>query len=342
MSTLKHLAVRGSDILVAKDSINPDQTILADCWLHPALPPDFLALADDHCPLSLATSQNRSMVHSFSVDQEPAADCKWLPLRDLVYRLPEDNWLPAARAMAFANWHRGNRFCARCGAAMADAAQTAVAGTAAAATVSLSGSPGAQSGSPSPAASPVQGFSSSIAPAAAAVAGPAAATGSTPAATAAGLVSAAAAAEPGELALRCTGCGQLLFPRISPAILAVVVKDGKLLLARNAANKQGFWSLIAGFMEPGERFEDCVRREVREEVGIEVRVDGYLGSQPWPFPDQLMIGFSASWVSGELQPDGIEIAEAGWFAADQLPPVPRSGSLSRRLIDQACKLLANS
>ncbi|MBU0935241.1 MAG: NAD(+) diphosphatase [Spirochaetes bacterium] len=335
MNTLKHLAVRGSDILVATDSINPDQTVPVDCWLHPVLPAEFLALAEDHCPLSLAVTPSRYVVHSFSVDQLSPANCSWLPLRDLVYRLPEESWLPAARAMAYANWHRGNRFCARCGAAMADAAQTAAAGTAAAATVWLSGSPGAAAEAPTAlptppsAVSPGSGSGSSVEAAAVPKAAPFAS-------------AALAAAEPGELALRCTGCGQLLFPRISPAILAVVVKDGKLLLARNAANKQGFWSLVAGFMEPGERFEDCVRREVREEVGIEVQVDGYLGSQPWPFPDQLMVGFSASWVSGELKPDGIEIAEALWFAPDQLPPVPRSGSLSRRLIDQACKKLSAS
>ena len=138
-----------------------------------------------------------------------------------------------------------------------------------------------------------------------------------------------------ELARQCTACGQLFFPRISPAILAVVRKDGKLLLAKNARSTTGFWSLIAGFVEPGETFEECVKREVMEEVGIEVEVDGYLGSQPWPFPDQLMLGFAARWKSGELKPDGDEIAEAGWFGPTNHPPIPGPGSLSRRLIDAA-------
>jgi len=133
----------------------------------------------------------------------------------------------------------------------------------------------------------------------------------------------------------CAACGAQSFPRISPAILAVVRRDGHLLLARNARSPLGFWSLVAGFVEPGESFEDCVRREVAEEVGIEVEATGYLGSQPWPFPDQLMIGFEARWVSGELKPDGVEIAEAGWFGPDDHPPLPRQGSLSRRLIDLA-------
>lgn len=141
-----------------------------------------------------------------------------------------------------------------------------------------------------------------------------------------------------EAGRRCPACGAVSFPRISPAILAVVKKDGKLLLARNAQNASGFWSLIAGFVEPGETFEDCVKREVKEEVGIEVEALGYLGSQPWPFPDQLMLGFEARWACGELAPDGVEIAEAGWFGPEALPPIPRVGSLSRRLIDAALGL----
>lgn len=136
-----------------------------------------------------------------------------------------------------------------------------------------------------------------------------------------------------EVARLCPKCGNLTFPRISPAILAVVSRGDKLLLARNAMNKMKSWSILAGFVEPGETFEGCVKREVKEEVNIEVQTDCYLGSQPWPFPDQLMLGFSAYWVSGELQPDKVEIAEAGWFGPEELPPLPGPGSLSRRLID---------
>ncbi len=140
---------------------------------------------------------------------------------------------------------------------------------------------------------------------------------------------------PGDEGRRCSSCGALSFPRISPAVLVVARKGDALLLARNAQNTTGFWSLVAGFVEPGESFEDCVRRELMEEVGIEADVGAYAGSQPWPFPDQLMLGFEASWVSGELKPDGIEIAEAGWFGPDAHPPIPNTGSLSRRLIDRA-------
>jgi NAD+ diphosphatase len=141
--------------------------------------------------------------------------------------------------------------------------------------------------------------------------------------------------KPDEIARLCPSCGALSFPRISPAVLAVVMKGNRILLARNALNKTGRWSILAGFVEPGETFEGCVHREVLEEVSVEVAADGYLGSQPWPFPDQLMVGFLAHWKSGELRPDGVEIAEAGWFGPDDHPPLPMHGSLSRRLIDAA-------
>lgn len=138
-----------------------------------------------------------------------------------------------------------------------------------------------------------------------------------------------------EIARWCPACGAISYPRISPAVLAVVRRDDKILLARNAMNKTGMWSILAGFVEPGETFEGCVRREVLEEVSIEVEPRGYLGSQPWPFPDQLMVGFTADWISGDLKPDGVEIAEAGWFGPDDHPPLPMHGSLSRRLIEAA-------
>lgn len=144
-----------------------------------------------------------------------------------------------------------------------------------------------------------------------------------------------------EPARQCEVCGALTYPRVSPAILVAVIRDGKLLLARNALNTTGTWSVLAGFVEPGESFEECAQREIREEVGIEVSIEKYLGSQPWPFPDQLMLGFSASWKSGELKPDQKEIAEADWFAPDDHPPIPMKGSLSRRVIDMAFeKILA--
>jgi len=94
------------------------------------------------------------------------------------------------------------------------------------------------------------------------------------------------------------------------------------------------FSCLAGFVEPGETLEAAVQREVLEEVGVRVDDVRYQGSQPWPFPHSLMIGFFARWVEGELVPDPTEIAEAGWFRRDALPPIPPSISIARRLIDQ--------
>ena len=93
------------------------------------------------------------------------------------------------------------------------------------------------------------------------------------------------------------------------------------------------WSVLAGFVEPGESLEDAVHREVLEETGIAVKDVAYFGSQPWPFPDSLMIGFTARCASGEIRIDGDEICEAGWFRADNLPPIPGRLSIARRLID---------
>jgi NAD+ diphosphatase len=136
-----------------------------------------------------------------------------------------------------------------------------------------------------------------------------------------------------ERARKCPECGLMNFPRLAPAVITLVERDGKALLARNAAFVGGFYSIIAGFVEPGESLEEAVRREIREEVGIEVRDIAYFGSQPWPYPHSLMIGFTAKWESGEISPDPTEIADAGWFAPDEFPQIPGKISISRQLID---------
>jgi NAD+ diphosphatase len=148
--------------------------------------------------------------------------------------------------------------------------------------------------------------------------------------------------EAGETARRCTACGAVSYPRVSPAILAVVRRGDRILLAGNARFKGGIFSLLAGFVEPGESLEACLAREVREEVGIEVGPARFLGSQPWPFPDSLMVGFACDWVSGELVPDGVEIVEAGWYGPHDHPPLPLPGSLSRTLIDAAFAGIADA
>ena len=131
---------------------------------------------------------------------------------------------------------------------------------------------------------------------------------------------------PGERARRCPACGLLAFPRLAPAVIMLVERDdGRALLARNTAFPEGMFSCLAGFVEPGETLESAVRREIKEEVGIEVGELDYRGSQPWPFPHQLMIGFGARYVGGEIVCDGTEIAEADWFAPDNLPMIPPAG-----------------
>jgi NAD+ diphosphatase len=134
-------------------------------------------------------------------------------------------------------------------------------------------------------------------------------------------------------AKECEGCGLLEFPRISPAIIVLIEKDDTLLLARSARFSGSFFSVLAGFVEPGESLENAVRREVKEETGIAVKNIVYFGSQPWPYPDSLMIGFTAEYESGEIAIDGEEIIEAGWYHANALPPIPGKLSIARALID---------
>jgi NAD+ diphosphatase len=138
----------------------------------------------------------------------------------------------------------------------------------------------------------------------------------------------------GELARYCPACGRLEFPRISPAVITLIVNDGgKALLAHNRKFSPGVYSLIAGFNEAGESLEATVAREIREEVGLEVTGIRYVVSQPWPFPNSLMLGFTARYASGELRPDGLEIEDARWFGKDDLPLLPGYGSVSRSLIE---------
>lgn len=138
---------------------------------------------------------------------------------------------------------------------------------------------------------------------------------------------------PRERARRCPACGLVSYPRISPAIIVLIERGREILLARGHAFASGRFGIVAGFVEPGESLEDAVRREVREEVGIELRDVAYFGSQPWPFPHGIMIGFRAQHLFGEITIDDTELAEAGWYSIDNLPTIPTKLSIARQLID---------
>ena len=138
---------------------------------------------------------------------------------------------------------------------------------------------------------------------------------------------------PTERAKRCPNCNFRQYPQLSPAVIMLIYKGDELLLARAPRFRAGMYSVLAGFVEPGESLEETVAREVREEVGVEIKNIRYFGSQPWPFPKSLMIGFIAEYASGVITPDPVEIEEASWFQKDSLPPVPGELSIARKLID---------
>ncbi|MDR2370105.1 MAG: NAD(+) diphosphatase [Treponema sp.] len=140
---------------------------------------------------------------------------------------------------------------------------------------------------------------------------------------------------PDELARLCPACGRREYPRISPAVITLIINDeDKALLAHNNKFAGGMYSLIAGFTEAGESLEGAVEREIFEEVGLEIAKIQYVASQPWPFPNSLMLGFTCRHAGGEIKPDGKEITDARWFSRGSLPLLPGFGSFSRYLINR--------
>ena len=136
-----------------------------------------------------------------------------------------------------------------------------------------------------------------------------------------------------ERCMVCPRCAHRVYPRINPAVITCITRGEEVLLARRATSPSDFFSVVAGFVEAGEDLEHAVHREVREEVGVEIRDVRYFGSQTWPFPNNLMVGFRSEYDSGEVRPDGTEIAEAGWFRRDSLPRLPGRVSIARRMVD---------
>lgn len=137
-----------------------------------------------------------------------------------------------------------------------------------------------------------------------------------------------------ERAFTCSACGMTAYPRISPAMMVLIKKGDKILLARHIGSPTGRFSPLAGFLEAGESIEEAVHREVFEEVGLKVGNLRYFGSQSWPFPHSLMIAFTADYVSGEIKVDESEIAEARWFGPqDGLPSTYSETSISGVLVN---------
>lgn len=137
-----------------------------------------------------------------------------------------------------------------------------------------------------------------------------------------------------ERARVCPQCHATFFPVASAAVIVAVLRDDQILLAHNGNFRAGMFSLLAGFVDPGETLEQAVVREVGEEVGVAVDSLRYVSSQPWSFPNSLMIGFVARHAGGEINVDGKEIQQAGWYRRDALPDIPRVGTVARQIIDR--------
>ena len=144
-------------------------------------------------------------------------------------------------------------------------------------------------------------------------------------------------------ARECRDCRTVYYPRIAPVMMALVYRGkgsrSELLLTRKPGYAPGRYTVVAGFVEAGEALEHCLAREVEEEVGVRVRAPRYFGSQPWPFPNSLVLAFSAEWVGGEVVPDPGELEDARWFPIDALPDLPEPVHISRQLIEDTVACL---
>ena len=143
-----------------------------------------------------------------------------------------------------------------------------------------------------------------------------------------------------EISKRCTNCGKELWPQLATAVIVrvtcgrgVVGESESILLVHAKNFRRPYYGLVAGFVETGETLEEAVRREVKEETGIEIENIRYFGSQPWPYPCGLMIGFTADYKKGELHLQRSELSSGGWFTREDMPAIPGKSSIARRLID---------
>ncbi len=137
---------------------------------------------------------------------------------------------------------------------------------------------------------------------------------------------------PEENAMCCDACGYRQYPRINPCVIVLITQGDKVLLARNSNFKAGYFSCIAGFIEPGETAEQAVHREVEEEIGVQVDNIRYFSSQSWPFPHSLMLGYICDYAGGEIRVDGKEIVEARWGRLEDFPLRPGEFAISGQLM----------
>lgn len=135
------------------------------------------------------------------------------------------------------------------------------------------------------------------------------------------------------IAKRCPECRQEFYPRISPAIIVLIKKDDSILLVHARNFRGSFKGLVAGFLEPGETLEECVHREVMEETGLTIRNLRYFGSQPWPYPSGIMVGYTADYAGGTIKLQSEELSAGAFYRRDNLPEIPKKLSIARRLID---------
>lgn len=136
-----------------------------------------------------------------------------------------------------------------------------------------------------------------------------------------------------EISKKCTECGKEWWPSPATAIIVRIQRDDRILLVRSRNFRGNHHGLVAGFLETGESLEQCVQREVKEEVGIKIKNLRYFGSQPWPYPFGLMVGFTADYEGGELSLQKEELCEGDWFTRENMPDIPDKASIARRLID---------
>ena len=136
-----------------------------------------------------------------------------------------------------------------------------------------------------------------------------------------------------DIGKKCPECRQEFYPHISPAIIVRITKGDSILLVHARNFRGSFYGLVAGFLEAGETLEECVHREVMEEVGLHIKNLKYFGSQPWPYPSGVMIGFTAEYESGSIKLQDEELNAGAFYTKDNLPEIPRKLSLARKLID---------